>query len=267
MTSTPMEISGSRVLLTGATGGLGGTIARSLHEGGARLVLTGRRADALEALASELSGAEVIECDLAQRQQLDLLLARSGDVDILVANAALPGTGTLEEFSAEEIDRALDVNLRAPILLAKQLAPKMAARRRSHIVFISSMGGKVPASRLSVYAATKYGLRGFAACLRQDLATHGVGVSVVFPGSVNDVGMWAESGAHTDAGTVTSSAVAAGIIRAIERNKGEVDVAPWSIRIAGVLAHLAPETFARVARRSGADKQTADLAKGLRHKR
>ncbi len=125
----------------------------------------------------------------------------------------------------------------------------------------------MPASRLSVYAATKYGLKGFGACLRQDLASDGIGVSVVFPGSVHDVGMWAESGARSSVGTVSSSAVADGVIRAIEHNRAEVDVAPWSVRIGGVLAHVAPETFARIARRSGADQQTADLAHGLRHKR
>ena len=233
MTHRPTEISGSRVVLTGATGGLGGTIARALSRRGARLLLTGRRVEALESLASELSGAEVLECDLARREDLDTLLTRAGDADILVANAALPGTGTLDEFTTEQIDRALDVNLRAPMLLAKHLAPRMAARRRGHIVFISSMGAKVPASRLSVYAATKYGLRGFGACLRQDLASDGVGVSVVFPGSIHDVGMWAESGARSNVGTVSSSAVVDGVIRAIEHNRAEVDVAPWPVRIAG----------------------------------
>ena len=91
------------------------------------------------------------------------------------------------------------------------------------------MGAKLPAPRLSVYAATKYGLRGFAACLRQELHGSGVGVSVVFPGSVSDVGMFAESGAQTSAKTITSDKVAEGVIRAIEQDKAEVDVAPLVI--------------------------------------
>ncbi len=260
-------IAGSRVLVTGATGGLGGAIAHALDDRAARLILTGRRADALQTLASQLKAPEVVPCDLAQRDQLDALIARLGDVDVLVANAALPGTGTLDEFSTDDIDRALDVNLRAPILLAQHLAPRMAARGRGHLVLISSMGAKLPATRLSIYAATKYGLRGFAACLRQELHGTGVGVSVVFPGSVRDVGMWAESGAHTKGGTVTSTAVADGVVRAIERNRAEVDVAPLSIRLGGILANLAPDAFARMARKAGADNQTAELAAGLRHKR
>lgn len=85
----------------------------------------------------------------------------------VVANAALPATGTLGDFKTEELDRALDVNLRAPMLLAKHLVPRMIARGHGHLVFVASMGGKVPASRLSIYAATKYGLRGFAALLHQ----------------------------------------------------------------------------------------------------
>jgi short-subunit dehydrogenase len=262
-----VTIAGSQVVLTGASGGLGGAIARALNDRGARVILTGRRVDVLDALASELNDARVLQCDLADREQLADVLAQVEGADILVANAALPATGTLDDFTTEELDRALDVNLRAPMLLAKHLAPHMVARGRGHLVFIASMGAKAPASRLSIYAATKYGLRGFAACLRQELAATGVGVSAVFPGSVEDVGMWAESGASGKVGTVSSSAVAEGVIHAIEENRAEVDVAPWSVRLAAAVAHLFPGTYARLARRSGADHQTAVLAAGLRHKR
>ncbi|MDP9334059.1 MAG: SDR family NAD(P)-dependent oxidoreductase [Actinomycetota bacterium] len=262
-----MTIAGSQVVLTGASGGLGGAVARALDDRGAHLILTGRRVDVLDALAEGLKDARVLKCDLADRVQVEDLLAQVEDADILVANAALPATGTLDDFTTEELDRALDVNLRAPMLLAKHLAPRMAARGRGHLVFISSMGAKLPASRLSIYAATKYGLRGFAACLRQELAPSGVGVSAVFPGSVEDVGMWAESGASGKGGTVSSSAVADGVIRAIRRNKAEVDVAPWSIRLTAAFAYHLPGAFARAARQAGADQQTAALAAGLRHKR
>ena len=231
------------------------------------LILTGRRPNALDALAGDLASAQVLPCDLAARDEVEDLLTRIGDADILVANAALPAAGTLDDFTTDELDRALDVNLRAPMLLAKHLAPRMASRGRGHLVFISSMGGKLPASRLSIYAATKYGLRGFASCLRQELAPSGVGVSAVFPGRVEDVGMWAEAGVSGKVGTVSSSAVADGVIRAIRKNRAEVDVAPWSVRIGAAFAHLFPETYARAAQRLGADRQTADLAAGLRHKR
>jgi short-subunit dehydrogenase len=129
------------------------------------------------------------------------------------------------------------------------------------------VGGKVPASRLSVYAATKYGLRGFGACLRQELEPDGIGVSVVFPGSVHDVGLWAESGAISTVGTVSSATVAERVVTAIERNRAEIDVAPWPVRFGGFVAHVAPGTFVSLAKRLGADRETAALAEGLRHKR
>src|SRR3954449_8464719 len=117
-----MNLSGARVLLTGATGGLGQAIARALHARGAVLTLTGRRVDVLEPLADEVGG-RAVEIDLAEPDAPFRLLAETGEIDVLVANAALPGSGALNSFSVEEIDRALAVNLRAPMLLAHALTP------------------------------------------------------------------------------------------------------------------------------------------------
>ena len=104
----------------------------------------------------------------------------------------------------------------------------MAQRGRGHLVFISSLSGKAATPGSSVYSATKFGLRGFAQGLRGDLRGAGVGVSVVFPGFIRDAGMFAESGTELPAfvGTSTPEDVADGVLRAIERNRGEVDVAP-----------------------------------------
>src|SRR4051812_1370941 len=170
-----MDIAGSRVLLTGATGGLGRAIAKALHDKGAHLLLTGRKQEALDELAAELGGtrAEGLAADLAKREDVDGLPARAGQVDILVHNAGLPGSGRLESFTPEEIDRVLDVNLRAGIMLTHAFLPQMTQRGAGHLVYVSSMSGKVPTARASIYAATKYGLRGFAAALLDDL--HGSG--------------------------------------------------------------------------------------------
>jgi len=262
-----VRIAGSLVVVTGASGGLGAEIARSLDAHGARLILTGRNTDALRALSSGLRQAQTITCDLAQRGGVEDLIGGIVEADIVVANAALPAAGALIDFTDVELDRALDVNLRAPILIAKRIVPAMVGRGRGHLVFVSSMGGKVPASRLSVYSATKYGLRGFAACLRRELDGSGVGVSAIFPGSVRDVGMWADSGATGRVGTVSSSAVTEAVIRAIENDRAEVDVAPLTVRVGAALAHVAPEMFGRLYKRSRADEQTESLAAGLRHKR
>ena len=130
-----------RALLTGATGGIGQAIARALAARGARLVLTGRRADVLEPLAAEIGGRAVV-CDLAEAAEVERLLGEVGDVDVLVANAALPASGALSTFSVEELDRALAVNLRAPMVLARALSAGMVARGRGHLVFVSSLYGQ-----------------------------------------------------------------------------------------------------------------------------
>ena len=98
-----MNLEGASVLLTGATGGLGQAIARALAERGARVTVTGRRMDVLEPLASEIGG-RAIEADLALPDAPDRVLEAAGAVDVLVANAGLPGSGRLDSFSVEEID-------------------------------------------------------------------------------------------------------------------------------------------------------------------
>jgi uncharacterized protein len=243
-----VNISGSRVLLTGATGGLGRAIATALDQRGAHLVLTGRKQEALEELARDLGSAEVLAADLANRDEVDALPGRAGPVDIFVHNAALPGSGRLESFTQEEIDRALDVNLRAGIMITHALLPAMTERRRGHLVYISSIGGKVPTARASIYAATKYGLRGFAGALRDDLHGSGVGVSAVFPGVIRGVGMQEGVDLPRYAPTRTAEDVGAAVVRAIERGRPELDVADPIQKIGVSMAALAPRLAARVRR-------------------
>ncbi|MGH2841508.1 MAG: SDR family NAD(P)-dependent oxidoreductase, partial [Solirubrobacteraceae bacterium] len=167
-----MKVAGRSVLITGATGGLGHAIARQLAAAGAHVILSGRRADVLEDLSKEL-GAEISVADLSDPHSVRALTEAHADVDILVANAGLPGSGRLESFSEEEIDRALSVNLRAPMMMAHALAPRMVQRGSGHIVIMSSLSGKTATAGSSIYNATKFGLRGFAGALRAEL--HGTG--------------------------------------------------------------------------------------------
>lgn len=263
-----MQISGSAVLLTGATGGIGQAIARALKERGAELILTGRRTDVLDPLAAEL-GARALAVDLSVPAAIDRLLAEAGDIDVLVANAALPAAGRLETFSIEEVDRALNVNLRAPIALAHALAPGMVKRGSGHLLFMSSLAGKVATPGSSLYNASKYGLRGFASALRADLRPSGVGVSAVFPGFIREAGMFAESGVKLPPGIGTRSPedVARATINAIERNRGEVDVAPLTLRGSAIFAGVAPEIASTVARRLGAEGIASGMEAGQRDKR
>jgi short-subunit dehydrogenase len=247
-----VNLAGRTVLLTGATGGLGHAIARRLRAEGCELVLTGRRTDVLGPLAAE-TGARSLAVDLTDAEAVQRLAGECADVDVLVSNAGLPGTGQLTSFSVEELDRALAVNLRAPMMLARELAVRMVARRSGHLVFMSSLAGKVGPPRGSVYSATKFGLRGFAQSLREDLRPSGVGVSAIFPGFVRDAGMFHDTGTKLPpgVGTVAPDAVAEAVVRAIERNRGEIVVAPVGLRAGAIAAGLAPDLAAAVSRRLG----------------
>jgi len=259
---------GRTVLLTGATGGIGQAIARALAARGAQLVLTARRVEILDDLATELS-ATTISADLADPDSIQTLVDRAGPVDILVANAALPSSGQITDFAPEEIDRALDVNLRSPILLSRALCPGMVRRGSGNIVLICSLSGKIAAGGGALYSATKFGLRGFGLALREDLRPHHVGVSVIYPGFIRDAGMFAEANVQLPkgVGTRTPEQVAAAVVRAIDRNRGETDVAPLGLRVGSIIGNLAPETTAAVNRRMGARKIAAEMAEGQRDKR
>ena len=258
------------MLVTGATGGIGAAIATAYAQRGARLILTGRRADVLRPLAQR-TGARAIVCDLSEREDVDRLAgeAAAAHVDVLIANAALPASGLLTELERDLPDRMLEVNLRAPIALSHALVPGMIERRRGHLVFISSLAGKVASPASSVYSATKFGLRGFALGLREDLRTHGIGVSVVMPGFIRDAGMFAQTGVELPFGvaTRTPQQVARGVIRAIEQNRAEVEIAPLSLRAGAIIATLAPGLAAGVSRLLGSDRLSAEIAAGQRHKR
>jgi short-subunit dehydrogenase len=243
------------VLLTGASGGIGKAIARALCERGARVAITARREEVLQELCAELGGDMTpLPSDLAERGAPAELAERAGEVDVLVANAALPAAGEVDDFTSDEIDRALDVNLRAPIQLTRLLLPGMVERGRGHLVYISSLSGKAASPGSGLYSAAKFGLRGFAAGVREDLVGTGVGVTVVFPGFIRDAGMFADSGVklRKGVGTNTSEDVAAAVIRGIERGKAEIDVAPIGLRVGVKLSELAPGVAARVQRRLGA---------------
>jgi short-subunit dehydrogenase len=263
-----MEISGRTALVTGATGGIGHAIARALHARGAQLILTGRRTDVLEPLAAEVSGT-ALGADLSQRADVERLIAEAGHADIVVNNAALPASGDLLSFSVEEIDRALDVNLRGPMVLSRHFGETLGGKGEGHIVFISSLAGKSGQGGAAVYSATKFGLRGFAQGLRGDLASKNVGVSAVFPGFIRDAGMFHESGTQLPkgVGTSTPEQVASAVIDAIERNRFEVDVAPFGMRVMTSFAAVAPATAARFSAKMGGDKIAKDLAEGQRDKR
>jgi short-subunit dehydrogenase len=268
-----VEFEGKRVLLSGATGGLGRAIAEALASRGAKLVLSSRREKELRELARSLPGGarrhKVIVADLAKDGAAKKLVRDAGDVDILVANAALPATGKLDSFSDRELTRALRVNFESPIWMAREVASKLEKKGEGHIVLISSLSGKVSSPRSSIYNATKFGLRGFAFGLREDLYPHGIGVSVVSPGFVRDAGMWADAGTNDTAGlgSTTPKKVGKAVARAIRRNRNEITVAPRRARFLTEIGYRHPELAARIQRRGGAADKAEALAAGQADKR
>jgi short-subunit dehydrogenase len=268
-----VDLEGKRILLTGATGGLGRAIAEALAGKGARLVLSSRKQKELRELARSLPGGgrvhRAIVTDLVRPGAPEKLVRDAGDLDGLVANAALPGSGRLESFTKRELARALRVNLEAPILMSHELSPKLAEKGEGHLVFIASLAGKVGSPRASVYNATKFGLRGFAFGLRQDLHPRGVGVSIVSPGFVRDAGMLHDSGSRAPSrlGATSPAKVGKEVVRAIRRNRSEITVASRRARAAAELGYRHPEWAGRAQRRSGADRIAEKVARGQADKR
>jgi len=264
-----VDVRGKTVLLTGASTGLGPHIARRLHREGATFILSARNQVALEKLAGELGDSRVIAADLSRPGEPERLADEAGPVDVLLSNAGIPATGRLATFRIDQVDRAIAVNLRAGIVLATKLLPGMLERKSGHMVFMSSIAGKLPAGGESMYNATKFGIRGFGLALREELWGTGVGVSVISPTFVSEAGMWAVTGlkAHPIAGEVSPAQVADAVWRAISRNRREIDVVPIQLRTVLKLQALTPGVFATMARWMGATRSNEALDRHQRDKR
>ena len=257
-----LRLEGTRALVTGSSGGIGQAIARALHARGALVVLTARRADILGRLRDELGErVEVVPADLAKADDVAALAERAGPVDLLVANAALPASGPFLSFEPGQIDRALDVNLRAPMQLTRSVVPGMIERGSGHLVYISSISGKVSSRGSSVYSATKFGMRGFAFGLGRDLEGTAVGVTTVFPGFIREAGMFHDAGVELPpwVGTRTPQQVAEAVVKGVESGRAEIDVAPLSLRAGGWLAGAAPSALAAIQRGLGGTKISDEM--------
>jgi len=218
------------------------------------------------ALAAELPGEDhrTLPADLAHPGGAEKLAAEATDADVLIANAGLPGAGLITDFTPDEVARALRVNLEAPMLMARALCPAMIERGSGHLVFVSSLSGKVASPRTSIYNATKFGLRGFALGLRTDLAPQGVGVSLVTPGFVREAGMFADSGAKPPPGmgTTTPDRVGTAVAKAIERDRVEAVVAPLPLRLVSHFSLATPGISVRAQTGSAGQKAAKAVADG-----
>jgi len=182
-----MDLDGRHVLLTGASRGVGAALAEELAAAGARLALVARDADALAGSAARLGG-RAYATDLTDPDQLRSLVARveadGGPVDALVNNAGVESAGALTDQSADDIEQLLRLNLLAPAELCRQVLPGMVARRRGHLVLVSSLAAVGTFPGLAVYGASKAGLTRLASGLHLDLRGQGVGVTDVQLGPI-----------------------------------------------------------------------------------
>ena len=187
--SGPFDLTGKTALVTGASGGIGGEIARALHARGARVGVSGTRAQALEALATELgAGACVLPCDLRSAEATEQLLGQAeaalGQVDILVNNAGLTRDNLAVRMRDEDWQTVLDVNLTAGFRLARAALRGMMRRRWGRIIGIGSVVGTTGNPGQANYAAAKAGMIGMTKALAAEVASRGITVNCIAPGFI-----------------------------------------------------------------------------------
>jgi 3-oxoacyl-[acyl-carrier protein] reductase len=183
------ELQGRTALVTGATGGIGGAIARALRAQGASVALSGTRRDALDALAAELGDAcPVLPCDLGDRSQVEALVGQAeaalGSLDILVNNAGITRDSLAVRMKDEDWDKVLDVNLTSSFVLVRAALKGMMKRRHGRIIGITSIVGVTGNPGQTNYAAAKAGMIGMSKSLAAEVASRGITVNCIAPGFI-----------------------------------------------------------------------------------
>jgi 3-oxoacyl-[acyl-carrier protein] reductase len=184
------DLTGKTALVTGATGGIGGAIAKALHAQGATVAVSGTRREALEALAAELSGrVHVLPCNLGDAEEVEKLIpaaeeALGGHIDILVNNAGITRDNIFMRLSDEAWDQVIAVNLTAAFRLSRAAVRTMMRRRSGRIISITSIVGVTGNAGQGNYAAAKAGMIGMSKSLAQEVASRGVTVNCVAPGFI-----------------------------------------------------------------------------------
>ena len=187
---TEPSIEGRRVLVTGGAGGLGAAISRELAGEGAVVVVADLRMAAAEAVAAELppGRGHAVELDVSDDASVATgvraVVEEHGGIDVLVNNAGIDATAPFEEISVEDWDRILAVNLRAPMVLCRQMFPLMRSQGGGHIVNIVSTAAKRAWANASAYHATKWGLLGLSHALHVEGREHGIRVSALIAGGM-----------------------------------------------------------------------------------
>jgi 3-oxoacyl-[acyl-carrier protein] reductase len=183
------DLTGKKALVTGATGGLGGAIARLLHQQGASVALSGTRVEALEALAAELGERAVaVACNLSDKDSVEALVPaveeKLGGLDILVNNAGVTRDNLFLRLKDDDWDSVIAVNLTAAFRLSRAAVKSMMRRRYGRIISIGSIVGTTGNPGQGNYAASKAGLIGMSKALAAEVASRNITVNVVSPGFI-----------------------------------------------------------------------------------
>ena len=183
------SIKGKTIIVTGASTGVGEATAKLCVREGANVVLAARDRKALDALAAVLGPrSRAVVTDVSKHADCEALMNTAleafGRIDGLVNNAGYNSRGTVESVALENIERIIEVNLKAPIRLSKLVLPHLRASGGGAIVNVASLAGRVPLDHEATYTASKFGLRGFSFAMAEELAGSGITVSVVSPGPI-----------------------------------------------------------------------------------
>jgi short-subunit dehydrogenase len=179
-----MDLDGTRVIVTGASTGIGRVTALRLARRGARVFAAARDARRLEALAAEHPEIVAAPCDVADDADRAALVKQGEPVDVLVNNAGLGWKGMVEDMPPDKVRQLFDVNVLALIDLTQRVLPGMLERGRGHVVNVGSIAGYVSAPGETVYCATKFAVQGFTDGLRREVVRRGVDVTLIAPGPI-----------------------------------------------------------------------------------
>ncbi len=250
LSGADVRLQGCSALVTGASSGIGAAAAAHLAAAGCRLVLLGRDSTRLNQVVRRTGGSAMV-ADLTTPAGLSRAGAAAAEADLLVNNAGCGFAGELATMAAEDVSALVALNLTAPMQLARAAVGAMRSRGHGHLVFVSSIAA-VGVAEEAVYAATKAGLRTFAASLRSEVSSDGLGVTTVLPGAV-DTAFFGRRGRFYDRRVprqLAATTVARALVRAVERDRAEVFVPAW-LTIAARMQGALPGTFEILARRFG----------------
>lgn len=242
------------ILISGASSGIGEATARLFGRAGYRVVLAARREDRLRSIAEEINlhggNAIPISADITQladiQSLVETVLGESGSIDVLFNNAGLGRMDWLQKLDPlEDIQAQIQANLVGMIELTQTVLPRMIQEKRGHVINMASMAGFIGVPTYSVYAASKFGVRGFSEALRREVSIHRINVSVIYPGGVaNEFATKAQikrkTGITTPSWLRLSDEDVAKAVLGLVRKPRRTLIIPWQLRMAAWMNNLFP---------------------------